>query len=108
MRKRLLRSSLIATAVTVVVGGAAVALVTAASAATFNVRDYGAVGNGTTNDTPAINAAINAANSAGGGVVQFPAGTYKSKNTIHMKSNITLQLDAGSTILGSSADTYDA
>jgi polygalacturonase len=78
------------------------------AAATFNVRDYGAQGDGSTNDTSAINAAITAANGAGGGTVEFPSGDYKSKNSIHMKSNVTLQLDAGSTILGSSADTYDA
>ncbi|WP_051366948.1 glycosyl hydrolase family 28 protein [Hamadaea tsunoensis] len=78
-----------------------------AYAATFNVRNYGATGNGSTNDSAAIQAAIDAAASAGGGIVQFPAGTYKSANTIHLKSNITVQLDAGSTVVGSSADTYD-
>ncbi len=79
-----------------------------AQAATFDVRDYGATGNGTTNDTAAINKAITAANNAGGGTVRFPSGTYRSANTIHLKSNITIQLDAGSTILGSPNDTYDA
>ncbi len=108
MRKRLFRGSLAAAAVATVVGGLALAYVGTAAAATFNVKDYGAKADGSTNDTPAIQAAINAANSAGGGVVEFPSGNYKSKNTIHMKSNVTLQLDAGSTILGSSADTYDA
>lgn len=38
----------------------------------FNVRDYGAVGNGIANDTTAVQAAINAANGAGGGIVFFP------------------------------------
>ncbi|MEU0567354.1 glycosyl hydrolase family 28 protein [Nonomuraea sp. NPDC005983] len=80
----------------------------AVAAAVFNVRDYGATGNGSTNDTSAINAAITAANSAGGGTVQFPSGTYRSANSIHMKSNVTIQLDAGSTIMGSPNDTYDA
>jgi len=42
----------------------------------FNVRAYGAKGDGTTNDTAAVQAAINAANTAGGGTVYFPAGTY--------------------------------
>ena len=77
------------------------------AAAEFDVRDYGAVGNGSTNDTAAVNRAITAANAAGGGIVRFPAGTYESKNTIRMKSNVTLHLDAGSTISGSGADTYD-
>ncbi len=79
-----------------------------AAAAVFNVRDYGAVGDGHVNDSPAIAKAITAANSAGGGTVEFPAGTYKSKNTVHLRSNVTIQLDAGSTVLGSVADTYDA
>ena len=44
----------------------------------FNVRtQYGATGNGTTNDAPAIQSAINAASSAGGGVVYLPSGTYR-------------------------------
>ncbi|WP_214321273.1 CBM35 domain-containing protein [Nonomuraea sediminis] len=80
----------------------------ASAAATFNVKDYGATGNGSSNDTAAINSAITAANNAGGGIVEFPAGTYKSANSIHMKSNVTLQLDAGSTIMGASNNTYDA
>lgn len=78
-----------------------------AQAATFNVRDFGATGNGSTNDTTAINNAITAANNAGGGVVEFPSGTYRSANSIHMKSNVTLQLNSGATILGSPNDTYD-
>ncbi len=45
--------------------------------ATYNVTSYGATGNGTTDDTAAIIAAMNAANAAGGGTVFFAAGTYK-------------------------------
>jgi hypothetical protein len=46
--------------------------------ARFNVKSptYGATGNGTTDDTTAINAAVTAANTAGGGIVYFPPGTY--------------------------------
>jgi Pectate lyase superfamily protein len=44
----------------------------------FNVKDYGATGNGTTDDTTAIANAIIAANNAGGGTVFFPGGTYLS------------------------------
>src|SRR5204863_1061658 len=94
-------------ALALAVGAALVGLPSLAHAATYNVRDYGAKGDGSTNDTPAIQAAINAASSAGGGIVEFPSGNYKSKNTIHLKSHITIQLDSGATILGSSADTYD-
>ncbi|MGI5502118.1 glycosyl hydrolase family 28 protein [Lentzea sp. CA-135723] len=78
-----------------------------AQAADFNVRDYGAAGNGSANDTAAIDRAITAANAAGGGTVRFPSGTYRSPNTIHMKSNVTLDLDAGATIMGASGTGYD-
>jgi hypothetical protein len=44
--------------------------------APYNVKDYGALGDNATDDTAAINAAISAANTAGGGVVYVPQGTY--------------------------------
>src|SRR4051812_27410793 len=46
-------------------------------ASMYNVKNYGATGGGTTNDTSAIQAAIDAAGAAGGGVVYIPTGTYK-------------------------------
>ncbi len=55
----------------------------------FNVRDYGAVGDGRTLDSPAMDKAIDAAAQAGGGTVLVPAGTYLS-GSIHLKSNINL------------------
>ena len=64
----------------------------------FNVKSYGATGDGVTLDTNAINKAIEACSSAGGGTVYFPAGTYLSAS-IRLKSNINLFLDAGSTLL---------
>lgn len=67
----------------------------------FDVRTFGATGNGSTLDTDAINKAIEAASAAGGGVVRFPAGTYLSYS-IHLKSNIALYLEPGSTILAAS------
>ncbi len=97
----------------IAVGAVAIALVgfvvvpAAASAPVFDVRDYGATGDGTTNDTPAVNDAIVAASAAGGGTVEFPAGTYLAGGSIHLLSNITLRLDAGSTLLGA-ASGYDA
>ncbi|HWA26584.1 MAG TPA: glycosyl hydrolase family 28-related protein [Lacunisphaera sp.] len=63
----------------------------------FDVRAHGAKGDGVTLDSPAINAAIEAAAAAGGGTVHFPAGTYLSFS-IRLKSNITLYLDSGATI----------
>jgi polygalacturonase len=77
------------------------------AAAVFNVRDYGATGNGSSNDTPAINKAIAAANAAGGGTVEVPSGRYLAGGSIHMMSNVTMQLDSGSTILGNGSG-YDA
>src|SRR5256714_4693209 len=108
MRKPSLRGAILASIVTAALAGLAVGYIAPASAAAFNVKDYGATGNGSTNDTAAINKAISAASTAGGGVVEFPAGTYKSANSIHLKSNITLQLDAGSTVVGASGTGYDA
>ena len=64
----------------------------------FNVKNFGAKGDGKTLDTPAINRAIAAASDAGGGVVTVPAGTYLCYS-IQLKSDITLYLDAGATIL---------
>ncbi|HSE33676.1 MAG TPA: glycoside hydrolase family 28 protein [Pyrinomonadaceae bacterium] len=64
----------------------------------YDVRAFGAQGDGKTLDTRAINKAIDAAAAAGGGTVNFPAGTYLSVS-IHLRSNITLQLNPGATIL---------
>ncbi|HKE24720.1 MAG TPA: glycoside hydrolase family 28 protein [Bryobacteraceae bacterium] len=78
------------------------ALVSAAGVPrTFDVTEFGAVGDGTTLATPAINKAIDTAAAAGGGTVYFPAGTFLS-GSIHLKSNVALYLDQGSTILASS------
>src|SRR6185503_12675814 len=62
----------------------------------FNVRAFGATGDGKTLDTPAINKTIDAAAAGGGGTVFFPAGSYLSV-TIHLKSNVALYLDQGAT-----------
>ena len=64
----------------------------------YDVRAFGAKGDGKTLDTRAINRAIEAAAAAGGGTVNFPAGTYLSVS-IRLRSNITLQLNHGATIL---------
>ncbi|MET7752495.1 glycosyl hydrolase family 28-related protein [Micromonospora sp. NPDC005367] len=64
----------------------------------LEVTAYGAKGDGTTVDSPAINRAIEAAAAAGGGTVYFPAGTYASYS-VRLKSNITLLLDHGATLL---------
>lgn len=64
----------------------------------LNIKSFGALGDGKTLDTDAINKAIEAASANGGGTVFFPAGTFLSFS-IHLKSNITLYLDNGATIL---------
>lgn len=71
-----------------------------ASAAVYNVRDYGAIGNGTVKETAAIAKATQAATHAGGGVIYFPPGRYLT-GAITLGSNLTLEVDAGATILGS-------
>jgi polygalacturonase len=65
----------------------------------WNVRAFGAKGDGKSLDSPAINRAIEACAQAGGGTVWLPAGTYLS-GSIHLMSCITLCLDTGATILG--------
>ncbi len=67
-------------------------------AAIHNVRDYGAVGDGRTIDSPAINAAIQAAARDGGGTVLIPAGTYASYS-IRLESHICLKLEQGAVLL---------
>ncbi|HET6975802.1 MAG TPA: glycoside hydrolase family 28 protein [Pyrinomonadaceae bacterium] len=73
-------------------------------AGAFEVRKFGAKGDGKTLDSPAINKAIDAAAAAGGGTVLFTAGTYRSFS-IRLKSNVALYLDQGATILA--ADPRD-
>jgi polygalacturonase len=76
----------------------------------YDVRAFGARGDGRTLDTEAINRAIEAAAAAGGGTVRFDAGQYLSFS-IRLKSNITLFLDHGATIVAAdpkeSKGSYD-
>jgi polygalacturonase len=64
----------------------------------FDVRTYGATGDGKTLDTAAINRAIDEATAAGGGVVVFPAGSYLCFS-IHLRSQVHLHLLQGSAIV---------
>jgi polygalacturonase len=70
----------------------------ATGAGAYDVRAFGAKGDGKTLDTAAINKAIAAAAAKGGGTVYFPAGSYLSVS-IHLKSNIALYIDQGATIV---------
>ena len=67
---------------------------------TFNVRDYGAKGDGIVLDTAAINQAIAACAKGGGGEVLLPAGRYRS-GTIHLCSRLAFHLGAGAELIGS-------
>ena len=79
----------------------ALSLSAAASAAVqFNVRDFGAKGDGVAKDTAAIQAAVDAAESAGGGTVEIPAGTYLT-GSIFLKDNVDFHVGAGATLKGS-------
>src|ERR1700722_8145546 len=91
---------------------------TSRAADVFDIRTFGAVGDGKTVDTPAINKAIEAAAAAGGGTVLFPAGRWLCFS-IHLKSHVDLYLSQGATILaaasplpgqstGYNGGTYDA
>jgi polygalacturonase len=89
-----------------------------AAEAIYDVRKFGATGDGKTVDSPAINKAIEAVAAGGGGVLVFPAGTYLCFS-IHLKSHVDLYLDRGCAILaadspkpgdttGYNGGTYDA
>jgi polygalacturonase len=80
----------------------------------LSVRQFGAKGDCVAIDSPAINHAIDAAASAGGGTVHFSAGVYLSYS-IHLKSKVGLHLDHGAVILagptpldGTTTGGYDA
>ncbi len=66
----------------------------------YNIRTYGAKGDKTTLDTAALQAAIDACAGDGGGTVLVPAGTFVI-GTVELKSNVTLHIAAGGTLLGS-------
>lgn len=82
--------------------GAALFVVGARAAApgVFNVRDFGATGDGRTLDTTSLNRAVEAAAAAGGGTVLVPAGRFLT-GTIQLKSNVAFSIGPGAVIVGS-------
>ena len=66
----------------------------------FNIRDFGAVPDGKTLSTAAVQRAIDTCGQAGGGTVYVPPGTFLT-GTLLLRSNVTLYLEAGATLLGS-------
>jgi len=104
-RRSLLRSAMAAT--TVGVGTAILSRPEPVSAQTttattagyfFNVKDYGATGNGSTSDTDAIQAAIDAAIAVGGGIVLFPAGSYLITSTAHTTGTTRLRINNAASV----------
>ena len=71
-----------------------------AGARVYNIRDFGAKGDGKTLDTAALQAAIDACTRDGGGTVLVPSGTFVV-GTTELKSNVILHLAASATLLGS-------
>jgi polygalacturonase len=68
-------------------------------ARTYNIRDFGAKGDGVTLDTAAVQAAIDACSKDQGGTVLVPAGVFVI-GTVELKSNVTLFLAASAKLLG--------
>jgi polygalacturonase len=66
----------------------------------FDVHAFGAQGDGRADETEAIRGAIRACHGAGGGTVHVPAGRYLCR-PFELLTNVTLDLEAGATILGS-------
>lgn len=78
------------------------------AASDYNVKDFGATGDGKTLDHQAINSAIDSCEARGGGRVVLPAGTYLC-GSIRLKDNVELHVSAGATILAAPASmkAYD-
>lgn len=82
-----------------------VIIVPTTHAATISIKDYGASGNNQNYHT-AIQAAIDACSTSGGGTVLFPAGDYIT-GSLELKSNVSLYFEAGSVLKASrNSDDY--
>jgi hypothetical protein len=67
--------------------------------AAASVKQFGATGNGVTDDTAAIQAAINAVEAAGGGLVFIPAGVYIISASLNLRANVLVQGEFGGTMI---------
>ena len=74
----------------------------------FNVKDYGALGDGTTDDTAAIQATIVAAEAAFFGCVYFPVGTYRITDTLRVKKTVSMLGQSGIMVSADSDYSTDA
>jgi hypothetical protein len=71
---------------------------------TVSVKDFGAVGDGVTNDTAAIQAAIDAVSAAGGGMIIFPLGEYINSGVVILTDNVTLRGEGNATLIKYTGD----
>ncbi len=71
----------------------------AAKAQVFDITNFGAIGNGSTYNTAAIQAAVDSCSNSGGGIVRVPPGNFVTA-TIFLKSNVTFLIDSGATVTG--------
>lgn len=101
-----MRKILLCGAVVLVFLGRTVSAAPAADDFRFDIREFGAIGDGATLNTQAINEAVEACARAGGGVVYVPPGRYLT-GTVRLQSHVTLELESGARLLGSeSPDDY--
>jgi polygalacturonase len=102
-RRKLMEGAVAAAGATWLAQSGAAQLTTGSQPAStpWDVRRFGAKGDGTTLDTAAVQATIDACHNAGGGSVVFASGLTFLIGTIYLKDNIQLQLDPNSEILGS-------
>jgi polygalacturonase len=68
---------------------------------TYNILDFGALGDGHTNDAPAIQKAIDTCSTSGGGTVLLPAGRTYLSGTLTLKSNVEFHVERGAVLQGS-------
>jgi polygalacturonase len=107
--KHLIRSTAIIALLTIVGGCTSTrsGSMFGSSAGLYNVRSFGAKGDGVTLDTAAINRAIERAAANGGGTVYFPPGKFLTYS-IRLKSNISLYIEQGATILAADSPPNEA
>jgi hypothetical protein len=78
---------------------------TGSFSAVFNVKNYGATGNGTTDDTAALQAAINALSAARHGLLYLPSGTYRIDTLMYLQNLSNFEIrGTGATLMATSAE----